>query len=138
MDFAIRYTMTNAKLLRNVLKRQAIIENFMSPILTKLYFFEYNEFEELELRLPIPAYLSLTQGQQLLQTAVQYADSRVEIDMIGEADEAKAEYKKILISKLIPGYISEEEIIKIKDRARIALSVKQAPESSGGDGGNDY
>ena len=58
--------------------------------------------------------------------------------MIGEADEAKAEYKKILISKLIPGYISEEEIIKIKDRARIALSVKQAPESSGGDGGNDY
>lgn len=138
MDFAIRYTMTNAKLLRNVLKRQAIIENFMSPILTKLYFFEYNEFEELELRLPIPAYLSLTQGQQLLQTAVQYADSRVEIDMIGEADEAKAEYKKILISKLIPGYISEEEIIKIKDRAKIALSVKQAPESSGGDGGNDY
>lgn len=136
MDFAIRYTMTNAKLLRNVLKRQAIIEAFMNDIVTKLYYFEFNEYEQLELRLPIPAYLSLTQGQQLLQTAVQYADSRVEIDMMGETDEAKAEYKKILISKLIPGYISEDEIVKIKDRARIALSIKNVPSADGG--GEDY
>lgn len=137
MDFAIRYTMTNAKLLRNVLKRQAIIEDFMSDLITKLYYFEFNEYESLDLRLPIPAYLSLTQGQQLLQTAVQYADSRVEIDMMGESDEAKAEYKKILIAKLIPGYISEDEISKIKDRARIALSIKTAPQQSddGGDSG---
>lgn len=138
MDFAIRYTMTNAKLLRNVLKRQGIIENFMDSMVTKLYYFEFEQYEELELKLPIPAYLSLTQGQQLLQTAVQYADSRVEIDMLGETDEAKAEYKKILISKLIPGYISEEEIASIKDKAKINLSLKQVPDQSDNGGEEEY
>ena len=138
MDFAVRYTMTNAKLLRNVLKRQAIIEYFCSKIITKLYFFEYGEYEELELKLPIPAFLSITQGQQLLQTVAQYADTRVEIDMNGEPDEAKAIFKKALINKIIPGYISEEEVEQIKSRVKMELNIANTGNDNGGGGDDNY
>ena len=138
MDFAVRYTMTNAKLLRNVLKRQAIIEYFCSKIITKLYFFEYGEYEELGLKLPIPAFLSITQGQQLLRTVAQYADTRVEIDMNGEPDEAKAIFKKALINKIIPGYISEEEVEQIKSRVKMELNIANTGNDNGGGGDDNY
>ena len=101
MDFAVRYTMTNAKLLRNVLKRQAKMEAFLSDIFTKIYKFEYNEDVELTVNLPIPAFLSMTQGSQLLQSATQYAESITDIEMNGEQDEAKNAFKKLVIRKLI-------------------------------------
>ena len=37
MDFAIRYTMTNAMLLRNVLKRQVTVEKYLTKICNKIY-----------------------------------------------------------------------------------------------------
>jgi len=123
MDFATRYTMTNAKLLRSVLKRQGIIERIASRLITNLYFFEYGEKVELEVTLPIPAFLSMTQGTQLLQTATQYIDARSELDMAGEDDDAKAIYKKFMIDKLLPGYMSHEDIENIKNKVRINSSI---------------
>ena len=124
MDFATRYTMTNAKLLRNVLKRQNILERFLSRLFTKLYFFEYGEKIDLKVTLPPPAFLSMTQGTQLLQTASQYIDARSEIDMSGEEDDAKAIYKKFMMDKLLPGYMSHEDIENIKNKVKINSSIK--------------
>lgn len=126
MDFAVRYTMTNAKLLRAVLKRQLKIEDFLSKIFTKIYRFEFNENVELEVTLPPPAFLSMTQGTQLLSSAVQYADSITEIEMAGESDEAKQMFKKRLIRKLIPSYLTDEEIKEIKDNITIDASISGA------------
>lgn len=123
MDFAVRYTMTNAKLLRNVLKRQAKMEAFLSDIFTKIYKFEYNEDVELTVNLPIPAFLSMTQGSQLLQSATQYAESITDIEMNGEGDEAKNAFKKLVIRKLIPSYLSDKDIEEIKNIIKIDNNI---------------
>lgn len=123
MDFAVRYTMNNAKLLRNVLKRQAKIEAFLSDIFTKIYKFEYNEDVELTVNLPIPAFLSMTQGSQLLQSATQYAESITDIEMSGENDEAKNAFKKLVVRKLIPSYLSDKDIEEIKNIIRIDNNI---------------
>ena len=123
MDFAVRYTMTNAKLLRNVLKRQAKMEAFLSDIFTKIYKFEYNEDVELTVNLPIPAFLSMTQGSQLLQSATQYAESITDIEMNGEEDKAKNAFKKLVIRKLIPSYLSDKDIEEIKNIIKIDNNI---------------
>lgn len=123
MDFAIRYTMNNAKLLRNVLKRQAKMEAFLADIFTKIYKFEYNEDVELTVNLPIPAFLSMTQGSQLLQSATQYAESITDIEMNGENDEAKNAFKKLVIRKLIPSYLSDKDIEEIKNIIKIDNNI---------------
>lgn len=123
MDFAVRYTMNNAKLLRNVLKRQAKIEAFLSDIFTKIYKFEYNEDVELTVNLPIPAFLSMTQGSQLLQSATQYAESITDIEMSGEDDEAKNAFKKLVVRKLIPSYLSDKDIEEIKNIIKIDNNI---------------
>ena len=123
MDFAVRYTMTNAKLLRNVLKRQAKMEAFLSDIFTKIYKFEYNEDVELTVNLPIPAFLSMTQGSQLLQSATQYAESITDIEMNGADDEAKNAFKKLVIRKLIPSYLSDKDIEEIKNVIKIDNNI---------------
>ena len=126
MDFAVRYTMTNAKLLRMVLKRQLIYENALSEIFTKLYKFEYNENIELTVILPPPAFLSMTQGTQLIQSAVQYAEQMAEVEMANEEDKAKNMFKQRLIRKLIPTYISDDEIQSIKDSIKIDNSIDKS------------
>lgn len=123
MDFAVRYTMNNAKLLRNVLKRQAKIEAFLSDIFTKIYKFEYNEDVELTVNLPIPVFLSMTQGSQLLQSATQYAESITDIEMSGEDDEAKNAFKKLVVRKLIPSYLSDKDIEEIKNIIKIDNNI---------------
>ena len=123
MDFAVRYTMTNAKLLRNVLKRQFKVEDFASDIVTKLYKFEFKESVELEIMLPPPAFLSMTQGTQLLNNANEYANVLAEIEMASSDDAAKAEFKRRIIRKLAPTYIDDDEIKNIKDKVSIGTSI---------------
>lgn len=129
MDFAVRYTMTNAKLLRNVLKRQLKMEDFLSEVFTKIYRFEYNENIELEVMLPPPAFLSMTQGTSLINSANQYADVIVEIEMAGEPDEAKQAFKRRLVRKLVPSYLTDEEIKDIKDNIVLDNSIKSTDDA---------
>lgn len=126
MDFAVRYTMTNAKLLRDVLKRQLKVEDFLSEVFTKIYHFEYDENIELEVMLPPPAFLSMTQSTQLINSAGQYADTIVDIEMAGEPDEARQMFKKRLIRKMIPSYLTDEEIKEIKDNITIDSAIKSS------------
>lgn len=126
MDFAVRYTMTNAKLLREVLKRQLKVEDFLSEVFTKIYRFEYDENIELEVMLPPPAFLSMTQSTQLINSASQYADTIVDIEMAGESDEARQMFKKRLIRKMIPSYLTDEEIKDIKDKITLDNSISNS------------
>ena len=125
MDFAVRYTMTNAKLLRSVLKIQAKVEAFASKLISKIYKFEYGDNVELIVTLPRPAFLSMTQGTQLLNSAVQYADAISEVEMAGESDEAKATFKKIIVRKIVPSYLTDEEIIRVKEEIKLDKGVSK-------------
>ena len=129
MDFAVRYTMTNAKLLREVLKRQLKVEDFASEVFTKIYRFEYEENIDIEVTLPPPAFLSMTQSTQLINSASQYADIIVDVEMAGEPDEARQMFKKRLIRKMIPSYLSDEEIQEIKDNIALDSAIKSTDDN---------
>ena len=126
MDFAVRYTMTNAKLLRNVLKRQLKMESFLSDVFSKIYKFEFDDSVELEVMLPPPAFLSVTQGSQLLGSVTQYIDAVMEIEMAGEDDDVKNMFKKKMLRKIIPDYISDQEIQDIKNSISLDKQIKDA------------
>ena len=128
MDFAVRYTMTNAKLLREVLKRQLKMEDFLSEVFTKIYRFEYEENIELEVMLPPPAFLSMTQSTQLINSASQYADTIVDIEIARETDEARQMFNKRIIRKMIPSYLTDEEIKEIKDNITIDSAINYSDE----------
>jgi len=125
MDFAVRYTMTNAKLLRSVLKIQSKVEAFCSELITKIYRFEYGENVDLIVTLPRPAFLSMTQGTQLLNSAVQYAEAISDVEMANEADEAKSMFKKIIVRKIVPSYLTDEEITRIKEEIKLDKGVSK-------------
>jgi hypothetical protein len=126
MDFAVRYTMTNAKLLRDVLKRQLKMELCCNNVFTKLYRFEYNDNQTIDVTLPVPAFLGMTQGSQLLNTATQYADAITEVEMAGKSDEAKAAFKKRVIKRYISSYLSDEDIQNIKDNVAMTLLIDKS------------
>ena len=65
----------------------------------------------------------MTQGSQLLQSATQYADSITEIEMTGQEDEAKNAFKKLVIRKLIPSYLSDKDIEEIKNVIKIDNNI---------------
>ena len=68
----------------------------------------------------------MTQGVQLIQAATQYADAMVEVEMSTEDDNTKAEFKKRIVRKLIPTYISDKEIDDIKNKVKIDLAIKKS------------
>ena len=126
MDFAVRYTMTNAKLLRDVLKRQLKMELCCNDVFTKLYRFEYNDNQTIDVTLPIPAFLGMTQGSQLLNTANQYADAITEVEMAGKSDEAKAIFKRRVIRRYISSYLTDEDIQNIKDNVSMDILIDKS------------
>ena len=80
--------------------------------------------------LPPPAFLSMTQSTQLISSASQYADTIVEIEMAGESDEAKQMFKKRVIRKMIPSYLTDEEIKEIKDNVALDMAIKSSDDAS--------
>ena len=94
------------------------------------YTHEYDENIEIEVMLPPPAFLSMTQSTQLINSASQYADTIVEIEMAGESDEAKQMFKKRVIRTMIPSYLTDEEIKEIKDNVALDMAIKSSDDAS--------
>lgn len=80
VDYATRFTMSNSKFLRKVYKRQRICQKFFTIIFRKLYNYEYHENDQtMKVALPAPAFLALTNSQQLLNNTKDYASSIIEM-----------------------------------------------------------
>ena len=70
----------------------------------------------------------MTQSTQLINSASQYADTIVDIEMAGESDEARQMFKKRLIRKMIPSYLTDDEIKEIKDNIAIDTAINSSDE----------
>lgn len=73
IDYAVQFTMSNTKFLRKVFNRQARFQPFLSRIFTKLYNAEYHENAAIKVSLPPPAFLSITNTDQLSNNIVNLA-----------------------------------------------------------------
>lgn len=87
MDYAVQYTMTNSKFLRKVYHRQGQYQRFLSTIITKVYNYEYNENVQLEVQLPPPIFLNISNTAQIMTNTSDLANGVVEYRMANEQDE---------------------------------------------------
>lgn len=118
VDYAVRLTMSNGKFLRKVFKRQAKCELYFSEILTKIYNTEYDENDYLDVMLPPPSYLNITNTNQMLQNVNDYVQQILEMEMAHEEDETlKSVFAKKLKRHYLSTYLDIKAIETIKDQS---------------------
>lgn len=140
VDYATRFTMSNSKFLRKVFKRQFVCQKHFSQIFRKLYNFEYNENETaIEINLPAPAFLTMTNSQQLLENIKNFATAVAELE-ISDNEELKPEFIRLLARNYLGSYIDFSVVEKLIIQAKHNLSKKASEtedltslEDTGGD-----
>lgn len=121
MDFATHYTMSNTRFLRKVMKRQSICESrrMYSGLLTRIYNLEYSKTDVLELQLPMPMFLDVSNTSQIIQNVNDLCNNIAEAYLPDEDDE---NVKNIFMKKIKLDYLSsyvninklEEHLINAK------------------------
>jgi hypothetical protein len=124
IDFATRFTMSNSKTLRKVFKRQFICQNFYSKVFRKVYNFEYFENEtQAEILLPAPAFLTLTNSQQLLDNNKNFVSAIADL-MLQDQEDIKPEFINIMIRDYLGTYIDFDKVDKIIEIAKQEVNRK--------------
>ena len=139
-DFATRFTMSNTRFLKDIYTRQRKTQRFASLMYTKIYNYEFDENNVyIEIQLPPPTYLTVTNTTQIIDNATQLADKEVELEMPNESDEIKNEYKRLRIRYLLGGYMDYDLIDKQVDLAKVNVAANQkAPAEDGKEDMGEY
>lgn len=124
LDYAIQATMSNSKLMRLTYKRQDMYEIFLSQITSKIYNYEYNENETINISLPAPAFLNATNGSQLINGTLDYINTISETELADQTDEVKAEYKRLALRYYIPSHLNISMNDKLITQAKINVAKK--------------
>lgn len=130
IDYAIQLSMSNSKFLRIVYKRQSICEYFFSIIMTKIYNYEYDETETINMSLPSPAFLSLSNTSTLIQNATEFVENVMNFEGEGEKEEVKARLKRKLMRYYLNTHLNTTLIDKMKEEARLEIQVEKNQEES--------
>lgn len=125
LDFAIQENMVNAKLMRKSYKRQRIIKDIYSRVVTKIYNYQYNSTISLEVELPPPIFLNVTNINNILQSISQYIESLVELKLRNEDEEIVNEFKKLAIERQISNHINLKEIDSLIETAKMRVTVNK-------------
>lgn len=115
MDYAVHYTMTNSKFLRKIYHRQGQYQPFLSDIFTKIYNYEYEDDTKVEIQLPPPMFLNITNTNQIISNVNEYTDQIVNIDM---ADETNEVVRNIYTRKVKLHYLGTYLDVGILDRLK--------------------
>lgn len=129
MDYAIRYTMTNGRMLRDVLKRQNYISKMYSRIFTKIYNCEFNDNADVSVVLATPAFLAITQGSQLLQTASQYVTSLADIVQAGKDDIDRNMFIQKMLYRSLSTYVDVDMVNEVLDEIELDKSIEKTKKS---------
>ena len=124
VDFATRFTMSNSKFLRKVFKRQSICQDKFTIIFRKTYNYEYSENEtQAEIRLPAPAFLTLTNSQQLLDNNKNFIQALSDI-VLQDNEELKPEFMNIMIRDYLGSYVDFDNVDKVIEMAKQEVNRK--------------
>ena len=135
MDYATHYTMSSSKFLRKAYKRQGQYQGNLSSICTKIYNCEHPDTpRDVNVTLPPPVFLNLTNTNQIMDNIGQYVDKVVEIDLGGSNDDKlRSEYKKLLTDYHLGTYIDIEKNRMILKEAELNVKLaKDAEEDNNG------
>ena len=130
-DFAIRYTMSNTRLLRSIFTRQRKTEKIFGKIYTKTYNYEYGEnYPNIEINLPPPMFLIMQNNAQLFDNADQMAEKMINLEITGndeDDDKLKAEVKKKYIRSILSNYIDWNMFDRIIESAKVSIEAAKDP-----------
>ena len=119
-DFAMRLTMSNGKVLRKAYKKQSIIQLFGARIGTKLYNYEYDDNINLELQLPPPTFLNITNTNQLIQNVNETVQAITQMELGQDSDQLLIEvFQRKLMRHYLSTYIDSSNIDRIKKEAEM-------------------
>ena len=119
-DFAMRLTMSNGKVLRKAYKKQSIIQLFGARIGTKLYNYEYDDNINLELQLPPPTFLNITNTNQLIQNVNETVQAISQMELGQDSDPLLTEvFQRKLMRHYLSTYIDSSNIDRIKKEAEM-------------------
>ena len=138
-DFATRYSMANVKFMKMIFSRQVICQKWISKSYTKLYDFEYMEnYAWIEVILPPPTYLTITNTQQMLDTVTQLADKICDSELSDEDDPTKAEFKKLFMRNYLGTYMDFANIERMHQTAKANVKSLSEPKVDDGEESDNY
>lgn len=120
VEYATQLTMTSSKFLRKVYNRQAKYQKNLTRIFSKLYKNEYQDDDVcLEVTLPPPMFLNITNTNQMVTNVQDYANSIAEIELAEEDDEMiKRLAVKALTLHFLGSYLDLPAIEEVITRAK--------------------
>lgn len=127
VDYAARFTMSNSKFLRKIYKRQQICQKHFTVIFRKLYNWEYGENDStMKIVLPTPAFLAMTNSQQLLDNVKNYATTIADIMLATEEDEnVKQEFINLYMRSQLGTYIDFSQVDDMITQARLNVELNK-------------
>ena len=138
-DYAMQLTMSNSKFLRFVYDRQSDFQDIISPLITRIYDIEYNSTDIIELMLPPPLFINVTNTNQLIVNTNDYCDNIVNIVCADEQDEqVKQKFAKKLKVYSLGSYLNMSNIIELYNRAKQELILDQIKSNDNEGGGEEY
>ena len=135
-DYAVQVVMTNSKFLRHIYNRQSRFNHILSELFTKIYNAEFNDDQILEVILPPPMFLNITNTNQVVTNARDFANTIIEMEMTGEPqdDLVKDKYSRLIQEYFLGSYIDLKMMNELKIRAQHLAAVERAAESEGDSG----
>ena len=125
VDYATRFTMSNSKFLRKIYKRQSIYQKYLTDIFRRLYNYEYNENDQtMKVVLPAPAFLAMTNAQQLLNNVKDYANGIVDILEPDAEDEVKHKFINLYCRDQLGTYLDFSKIDDMLNAAKLEVKLK--------------
>lgn len=138
VDYAMHLTMSSSKVLRFCYKRQELYEAMLTQLIAPIYMYEYDENVQINVTLPPPTFINITNTNQLVDNTKNFVDSIVDVELANEEDEKlKANYKYELFKHYIGTHIDIAKHKKILERCRIDTQSDADEAHSDGSGGGD-
>ena len=130
-DFAIKYSMSNTRLLKSLFTRRRKVQKFYSTIYTRVYNYEFGEsFVEIEIMLPPPLFLVMQNNAQLMDNVLALIDKLNEVEISGndEDDDAlRMEVKRLYVRHNLGSYIDYDDYDRMLESAKVSLEAKKVP-----------
>lgn len=120
MDYAIQYSMSSSKFLRKIYYRQGQYQKLLSKVVTKIYNYQYDKNEKLEVILPPPMFLNMTNTNQIITNTNELIENIVSMEYEAEPDaNIVSTYKRNLKRYYFGTYLNIDMLDQIKNKSRL-------------------
>jgi ferritin-like protein len=123
MDYAIQATMSNTKFLRKILKRQQKTMPFLSRATSMIYNYEYSTNEIIDITLPAPEILNLTNTNQMIDANNTQIQTIIDTEMTEASEEEKNIFKRKMTRWNLNSHLPYEIIDKFMREAKVEAAL---------------